>query len=128
MSNIKLNFIHVCDNAFVSNDGNKLNIIGIFENIHSESYPAIHPKFSIVTGISALAGSHNIDIKIFKDEESDPITNVGGTIKIPEQESGGNFIANFIGVVFSEKGRYRIKVYSDEDELTLDKETIINLK
>ncbi|MBU0999194.1 hypothetical protein KKG24_02705 [Patescibacteria group bacterium] len=60
---MKLNFIHVCDTAFLSQD-NKLNIIGIFEAILTPSLPAVHSRLTIVANIEGSLGMHDFDIAI----------------------------------------------------------------
>jgi len=122
-----LKFIHICEMAFFSND-NKLNIIGVFEKISTAGYPFINPRLSIVTGIDAPKGEYTETIKIFKrGEENNPVIVVSGRISIVESPAGANFVANFFGVLFKEKGDYIVKVFVNEEELKQEKETIIRL-
>jgi len=50
----KLNFIHLCDSAFISAENGNLNLIGIFDTIISANFPAVHPKFSLVVNVGLM--------------------------------------------------------------------------
>ena len=113
MENIKLNFVHVCENAFLSNDG-KLNIIGIFNKIITPEFPFVHPKFFIVTSISGAPAKYMENIEIISND-NDKILNIQKEISINKEGESANFIAQFIGVPFAEEGTYEIKVSINGD-------------
>jgi hypothetical protein len=109
---MKLNFLHICENAFFSED-KKLNIIGIFNTINTSAFPATHPKFSIAINISdyknesgvLLVQSPNketfIEIPIEKD-------------KLSENKNNANIVLNFIGATFPVEGKYPVILKTDK--------------
>lgn len=121
-----LKFIHICEMAFFSDD-HKLNIIGIFEKISTTGYPLLFPKFSIVTGINSNEGVHTEEIKIFKKGSADPTAVATGEISIIKGLAGANFVANFVGIVFRDKGDYVIEVFLDGEKINQERQTIISL-
>ena len=47
---LKVNFLHICENAIVEQGSGNLSIIGIFENLNAQNFPAMHPSMTIVAG------------------------------------------------------------------------------
>lgn len=56
MKNYKLNFLHLCDVAILSQD-NKLSVIGIFNAINLSTLPGQLPKATLVANIGLLQES-----------------------------------------------------------------------
>jgi hypothetical protein len=104
----KLNFIHICENAFITEGTKSLNLIGIFDGINSPGFPAIHPKFSIVANVDTEVNeNHKTTLKIRKDSKvifSLDINFVG----IKQQ-----IVQNFINFPFPEEGVYVAEVVVD---------------
>ena len=114
MENVKLNFVHISENAFFSQEG-KLNVIGIFDKIFSDSFPALHPIFAISVGIIGKKGLHKILIEIVAPQKTQEIIKIEKTdIEIKEDGSGANFVANLIGIPFPDPGIYTLKVTLDD--------------
>jgi len=111
----KLNFLHICDTAFLSNNGN-LNIIGIFEKILAAKLPATHPRLTIVANIGGLAGEHNFEIKIVSPKGKE-IVKINGGFTLPK--TGDNFgLINSVGnLKIEEKGVYRVEVSADKKSM-----------
>ena len=122
MENVKLNFLHVCDQVLIS-DG-KASIIGIFNEIKVANFPAAHPKFSIISGISGKAGIYTQIIEILTPSGSN-LAMVSGQSEIKRDMGKNNFVANFVNFVFSEEGKYKIVVKIDDEILNKDNGTYI---
>ncbi len=117
--NIKINYAHICDLAFLS-QGGKANIIGIFKTIFSRSFPASHPKFSVITSIlvTNMRGIHVETVKIFRKSDQKligPEVKVEFNIQNDSQEL--NFIGDIVNIVFEKPDEYDIKIFFDEDEV-----------
>lgn len=120
MENVKLNFLHVCENAFVSQSGN-LNIIEIFDQINANNFPAAHPKLAIVSSFSGEIGKYKETIEIVSPEGSIIAKVEKDEIEIVQSGGVANFIANFIGLIFSSEGKYKIRVTVNDQILSEDK-------
>lgn len=115
MTDPKLNFAHVCENAFTSSDG-KLNVIGIFNQINALNFPAIHPRLMIVTSVAGEARKYSESIEIVSPK-GDVIARAGNPIEIFKDGGSANFIADFVGIVFPEEGTYKIRIKIDKTEV-----------
>jgi len=115
MVNVKLNFLHICEKAFLSQDG-KLNIIGIFNRIGATSFPAAHPELFVVASIKDGQGVYNGKIS-FEAPSGIIIADARGQINIEASEGTGNIIASFRNVVFPSPGKYNIKFFINDNLL-----------
>jgi len=108
----KLNFIIVCDRAYITEPYGKLNIEGVFDTINSPSYPAIHPSMSVVVGVEV--GEGRIAEKIILKKDGAQILNIPQT-EINKLKPGKHrFIHNLLNVELTSEGKYTIEVYVNE--------------
>jgi len=118
MADIKLNFLHVCENAFVSQDG-KLSIIGIFNQIKADNFPAAHPKLSIVSSVSGGVGKYAEIIEIVSPR-AEVIAQVENDIEIQREGGSANLIASFVNLIFLMSGKYTIRIKINGNVLSED--------
>lgn len=119
MENIKLNYAHLCDLAFLS-QGGKANVIGIFKVIYSNQFPAIHPKFSVITSLTLdnLIGKHQQNLKIVEEEDGKkigPIIDFNFEVNNKKQEV--NLISDIVNIAFEKPGKYSLKIILDNKEI-----------
>jgi len=113
--NIKINFLHICENAFFSDD-KKLNIINIFDIINVSNVPAIHPKFSIALGLSGDITKHQLFIEILSPNKTKIIRSEYKGIK-EDMKNKTNLVLNFVGIIFKELGEYKILLKIEEEKI-----------
>ncbi|EKE15742.1 MAG: hypothetical protein ACD_11C00108G0036 [uncultured bacterium] len=118
MADVKLNFLHVCENAFVSQDG-KLSIIGIFNQIKASNFPAAHPKLSIVSSISGVADDYLEVIEIVSPK-AEVIARIENNVKIQKEGGAANLIASFVNLIFLIGGKYTIRIKVNNELLSED--------
>ncbi len=116
MSQLRVNFLHMCDTAFISQNGT-LNIIGIFENINAETLPAVHTRMTAVVNISGTKGTHKIKLRLIGPSDTDAIPSTEGTYPIHDEKQKIGIIQEIINAKFTVEGIYRLVVYSNEQEL-----------
>lgn len=114
MGNIKLKFVHVSENAFFSKD-NKLSIIGIFDKIFSNNFPALHPAFAISIGMTGKKGIYKIAIEIISPPQKQSIVVVEKDIEIKQDNGSANFVANIVNLQLPNEGKYIIKIKLDDE-------------
>lgn len=120
----KVNFIHICEKAFNGATGN-LNIIEIFENISSNSFPAVHPFFSLVAGIEDGEDKRKeISVKMFKIGETKVLLE---TTPIIVSSKKSFIIQNFVMTEFNTDGVYEFKVYCNGEYLESTKISVDNI-
>jgi len=109
--NIKLNFVILCDNAFIAQGTNSLNIIGIFDRIGAPKFPAVHPRLVVVTNISGEPGEYNQLTVIKNKMTGDKIAELVGKLVINKIGQRAQFLGNFFNLVFPSSGEYIVEVY-----------------
>lgn len=123
--NVKLNFIHVCENAFFSDD-KKLNIINIFDTITVPNLPAIYQRFFIVLGINGDITKHRLFLEI-KSKSNKKIVESEFKGRVDEGKDKVNLIVNLRGVKFEEDGVYKIIIKDEKGEIENYCETFFNV-
>ncbi len=82
----------LCDAANVSDEG-KLNILGTFDSISAEEFPAAHPAMCLVLRLSASAAeigrSRELSIRLL-DADGDQLGEITGQVDIGESRTPGN--------------------------------------
>ena len=93
----------MCENAIIEQGTGNLSLIGIFENINAQNFPAMHPTMSVVVGFeNNNPGLYDTEL-VFLDEK-------GEILKIPAQINiGANLKGNFV---------YKIAMYQIPREAT----------
>jgi hypothetical protein len=79
----------VCDHALIDQAG-KLSVIGIFERIWVERFPAVHPRLHLVLrlkGRRTEVGDHPITI-VLKDPDGREVLRGDGQVQIGEPPAG----------------------------------------
>ncbi len=113
MSKPKLNFAHLCDNAFLSQD-NKLNIIGIFREIYSQKFPFRYPKMAVVMNVTVEKGMHPFAIHMMKEGTTDPVMKMQGEVKSSETKDF-NLIIDLANIAFEDQRKYRIDILMEDE-------------
>ena len=114
---IKVNYSHICEKAFLSQNGN-LNIIGIFESIASAKFPVTFPQLSIVTSLEGDPGSHKMMIKIINtDNGEETIKPITLNINVSNQNNPGvtgaqnlRIIGDINNLVIKDTGNYEVQI------------------
>ena len=105
---LKINFFHVCDSAMVEEGTGKISIIGIFENINSQNFPAVHPAMSVVVGLeNKNPGVYDVEL-IFLDEKAE-------ILKLPAKvnigvNGKGNWIYRIVGYTIPREATQKMKL------------------
>lgn len=109
------------DYANITGDG-KLNVMGIFNDIFSYSFPARHSSMHIVGKLGAELGEYGQkrDFKIvLLDEDANQIMDISGQFEIPKGERGRkpevNLILELKDVVFPKPGIFQFVLLVEKD-------------
>lgn len=109
---VSINYAFLCDQAFLSADG-KLNVTGIFEEINTRSFPALHPQLFVVCQFSVdEKGSWPYVIKITQKDKGQVFSspdNIMLTSTKPNEALGNIF--QITQIKFDEEGEYEVEIY-----------------
>jgi len=102
--------------------GGKLNVMGIFRNIYSTKFPALHPSMVLIIKLGAELGEYEdertLTVKLLNPDGVE-LMKITNPIRIPEGKGGQrpevNAILALNGIVFPEPGRYQFSVQVDKD-------------
>jgi hypothetical protein len=119
---MELTLALLADYANISREG-KLNIMGIFEQIHAQQFPATHPQMHLVIRLEATpfeAGPHTVGLS-FIDDDANEVFSIHAPLAIPESSAGQNLIAPSIfalnAIAFPKAGMYEFVITVDAQEL-----------
>ena len=110
-ANLKLLYTLLCDDVRIEM-GNKISLMGVFQNIMVEKLPVSLIKFAVINHWSG-AGNHETEVRILSPNKSDLIvTSQPTTIDL----AAGGFTDNvsfFVNVVFSNPGTYWVQTIAN---------------
>lgn len=117
MTDVKLNFLHVCD--YVSFSEGKLNILGVFKSINTNSVPVIHPQMFLVANVGInKSGKYKQSIKIVNEASKSEIfrQDFDLNIEIPKgkKQAEVGTVAQLNNINFANYGKYVVQVIIDE--------------
>lgn len=106
----------LCDQAFLSID-RKVNIIGVFETINAQSFPVVHPKFTLVGSVEPSKDKFKMLVDIVEQDSKTSILNEAQEreVALPADRSSGNFnfIIEIVNTSFPKSGKYLVQIKID---------------
>lgn len=115
---MQIDFAVLADYALVDQHG-KLSVLGIFQHVWVERFPAVHPRTHLVLRVKGHrleVGSHAVRIR-FKDEAGNELLGGDGTIAFAEPPPGVSEMESGAVLVFDvplpQPGRYAFEIVLD---------------
>ena len=115
-----LDFAVIADYALVDQAG-KLSVLGIFQHIWVQQFPAMHPRLHLVLrlkGKRTEIGEHQVQIRLV-DEQDTEILGGNGSVNFAEPPAGVTDIEAgailVFDVPFPHPGAYRFEITIDGD-------------
>lgn len=109
--NLKLVYTLLCDDVRLEM-GNKVSLMGVFQNIMVEKLPVSLIKFAVVNHWRG-EGNHQTEVRIMSPDKSNMVVTSQPT---PIQLNPGGFTDNvsfFVNVVFPTAGTYWVQTLAD---------------
>lgn len=117
-----LTVLLLADYANVAERG-KLNVMGIFSMLYSETFPTRHPEMHLIVKLSASPAEYDttrkLIIKLLNEDATQEIVNWSRDIQVPHgtgERVEINQILRLTQLVFPTPGRYQFSVMVDNDE------------
>jgi hypothetical protein len=112
--------IVVCDQIIEDKHTNKKSLIGIFNQIATNSFPCRHPKMCVFVSLTEGRGSCAARLRIAHEQRQDAVAEVKGQIHFPDIHAVVELNFDLVGLVFPQPGLYAIEFYCD-DALILER-------
>ena len=116
-----LDFAVVADYALVDQSG-KMSVLGIFQHIWVQQFPAMHPRLHLVLrlkGKRTEIGEHGVQIRLADDADTE-LLGGSGTVNFAEPPAGVTDIEAgailVFDVPFPHPGAYRFDITIDGDK------------
>ena len=113
--NLKLLYTLLCDDVRIEM-GNKISLMGIFQNIMVEKLPVSLIKFAVINHWRG-EGSHQTEVRILSPDRSNVVVTSQPTAI--ELAAGGftDNVSFFVNVVFPDAGTYWVQTIANQNVL-----------
>ena len=110
MRNAQLVYCIVCDDVRLEM-GNKLSLMGVFENVFLPSFPSVLLKFAVVNHWEG-SGNFETQVKVLNPERKEIVVSVPSTFTIENQGYADN-VTFFTNIAFDRAGPYAVQIMID---------------
>jgi len=107
-----LNFTLLCDDVR-QEMGGKISLMGIFENVYANSFPAVHPRLATVNEWADGFGEFESTLRILSPDRKTVLRETVTKLKLVNARFKHRDISIHLNVEFKEPGTYWIENYLD---------------
>jgi hypothetical protein len=107
-----LNFTLLCDDVR-QEMGGKVSLMGIFENVYANSFPAIHPRLATVNEWADGLGEFETTLRILSPDRKSVLRETVTKLKLVNAQFKHRDISIHLNLEFKEPGTYWIENYLD---------------
>ncbi len=107
-----LNFTLFCDDVR-QEMGGKISVMGIFENIYSRSFPAVHPRLATINEWADGSGDFEATLRILSPDRKTIIRETATRLKFASAGHKHRDISIHLNIEFKRPGTYWIENYLD---------------
>lgn len=108
---IKLDYAHICDYTFTDPEG-KLYLLGIFNHIYSEKYPAVHPSLVVFSAWSGELDESSDIVLIIKDSDGEKLIEVKA-VEIVMHQTEHRLASRVTNLRIPREGDYSVLLFAD---------------
>lgn len=105
-----LNFTLLCDDVR-QEVGGKISLMGIFENIYANNFPAIHPRLATINEWADGGGEFDATLRILSPDRKTIIRETSTRLKFVDARYRHRDISIHLNIEFKEPGTYWIENY-----------------
>jgi len=107
-----LNFTLLCDDVR-QEMGGKISLMGIFENVYANSFPAVHPRLATVNEWADGLGEFETTLRILSPDRKTVLRETVTKLKLVNAQFKHRDISIHLNLEFKEPGTYWIENYLD---------------
>ncbi len=109
-----LNFTLLCDDVR-QEMGGKISLMGLFENIYAEKFPAVHPRIAIISEWAGGTGEFGIRMRIITPDGKTVIRETHSKMALNGTNYRHRDVSLHLNVELKVPGTYWVENYLDDD-------------
>jgi hypothetical protein len=109
-----LHFTIICDDVR-QEMGGKISLMGLFENIYSKHFPAVHPRLAVVTEWGEGRGEFGIRMRVLSPDRKTVIRETASNMKLSGVHFRHRDVSVHLNVDFKAAGTYWIENLLDDE-------------
>ncbi len=109
-----LNFTIICDDVR-QEMGGKLSLMGLFENIYAEKFPAVHPRVAIISEWAGGKGEFGIRMRILTPDGKTVIRETHSKMSLNGVNYRHRDVSVHLNVELQTPGTYWVENYLDDE-------------
>ncbi|MFQ5843793.1 MAG: hypothetical protein ACE5JG_02270 [Planctomycetota bacterium] len=108
----------ICDLIIHEQGTNKKSLIGIFQDIHLQKFPARFPRIGVYVNLTDAHGSYVLDLRLVNAADGNEVGR-GTTppVEIDSPLRTCEFALQIQNLLFPEAGTYEFQLYANDDLL-----------
>lgn len=114
----KLNYTILCDDVR-QEMGGKFSLMGLFESIYANAFPAVHPRFAIVNEWAGGKGEFRLKIRLLAVNKQDVLSESESTMSLYSETQRHRDIAVRFNTTFNAAGTYWVQMLLDDEQVAL---------
>ena len=114
----KLSYTILCDDVR-QELGGKFSLMGLFENIYANAFPAVHPRFAIVNEWTGGKGDFRIRVRLLGSNRKDVLSESESVLSLYSETQRHRDISVRFNTTFSVPGTYWIEMLIDGEQIAL---------
>lgn len=107
-----LNFTLLCDDVR-QETGGKISLLGIFDNLYAQNFPALHPRLVIINEWSEGSGEFGTTLRILAPDRKSILRENNARLKMADPAQKHRDVSVHMNIEFREPGTYWIESYLD---------------
>ncbi len=116
--NPKLSYTILCDDVR-QELGGKYSLMGLFESIYANSFPAVHPRFAIVNEWGGGKGEFRLKIRLLATNRRDVLSESEAVLNLFNETQKHRDISVRFNTTFATPGTYWIQMLLDDEQAGL---------
>lgn len=117
----------LCDNVYQDSNG-KQALVGLFQKIYADSFPALHPRMCAYVSITSVRPNTNCSLDIINAETDEAIVELRG----PAPEGMGpnqvwEVVFELPMIAFPEPGKYYVRFLGNDQVLMQRPFTVVDM-
>lgn len=114
----RLSYTIVCDDVR-QELGGKFSLMGLFESIYANAFPAVHPRFAIVNEWTGGEGEFRAGIRLLSTNKQEVLSESEASISLFSETQRHRDISVRFNTTFPTPGTYWIEMLIDNERITL---------